>query len=127
MLPGGRIAGREIQNGLQLRRFLSCIGPVKSSSPGGKPKEFRGELPSRPCFSNNTFLSHVGNFKATRISVRYSTTPYRNVRNQIAYTLTPDSNDMSITLENVLALEALEAKLRAMLPEQYRDSYEQVV
>ena len=34
---------------------------------------------------------------------------------------------MSITLENVLALEALEAKLRAMLPEQYRDSYEDVV
>ncbi len=34
---------------------------------------------------------------------------------------------MSITLENVLALEALEAKLRAILPEQYRDSYEDVV
>ena len=34
---------------------------------------------------------------------------------------------MSITLENVLALEALEAKLRAILPEQYRDSYEEVV
>jgi hypothetical protein len=33
---------------------------------------------------------------------------------------------MSITLENVLALEALEAKLRAMLPEQYRNSYEDV-
>jgi sirohydrochlorin cobaltochelatase len=39
----------------------------------------------------------------------------------------PDSNRMSITLENVLALESLEAKLRAILPEQYRDSYEQVV
>jgi sirohydrochlorin cobaltochelatase len=34
---------------------------------------------------------------------------------------------MSITLENVIALEALEAKLRAILPEQYRDSDEQVV
>ena len=34
---------------------------------------------------------------------------------------------MSITLENVLALEALEAKLRAILPGQYRDSYEEVV
>jgi len=34
---------------------------------------------------------------------------------------------MSITLENVLALEALETKLRAILPEQYRDSYEDVV
>ena len=34
---------------------------------------------------------------------------------------------MSITLENVLALESLEAKLRAILPGQYRDSYEQVV
>ena len=34
---------------------------------------------------------------------------------------------MSITLEDVLALEALEAKLRAILPEQYRDSYEDVV
>jgi hypothetical protein len=34
---------------------------------------------------------------------------------------------MSITLENVLALEALEAKLRAILPAQYRDSYEEVV
>jgi hypothetical protein len=34
---------------------------------------------------------------------------------------------MSITLENVLALEALEAKLRAILPEQYRNSYEDVV
>jgi hypothetical protein len=39
----------------------------------------------------------------------------------------PDSNPLSITLENVLALEALEAKLRAILPEQYRDSYEDVV
>jgi len=34
---------------------------------------------------------------------------------------------MNITLENVLALEALEVKLRAILPEQYRDSYEEVV
>jgi hypothetical protein len=34
---------------------------------------------------------------------------------------------MSITLENVLALEALESKLRAILPEQYRDSYEEVL
>jgi sirohydrochlorin cobaltochelatase len=34
---------------------------------------------------------------------------------------------MSITLENVLALESLEARLRAILPEQYRDSYEDVV
>jgi len=34
---------------------------------------------------------------------------------------------MSITLENVLALEALEARLRAILPEQYRESYEDVV
>jgi hypothetical protein len=34
---------------------------------------------------------------------------------------------MNITLENVLALEALEVKLRAILPEQYRDSYEDVV
>jgi hypothetical protein len=34
---------------------------------------------------------------------------------------------MSITLENVLALESLEAKLREILPGQYRDSYEQVV
>ena len=40
---------------------------------------------------------------------------------------TPDSNPMSITLENVLALEALEARLRAILPEQYRNSYEDVV
>src|SRR3954468_8293994 len=39
----------------------------------------------------------------------------------------PDSYPMSITLENVLALEALESKLRAILPEQYRDSYDQVV
>ena len=34
---------------------------------------------------------------------------------------------MSITLENVLALEALEARLRTILPELYRDSYEEVV
>jgi len=34
---------------------------------------------------------------------------------------------MSITLAQVLALEALEAKLRAILPEQYRDSYDEVV
>lgn len=34
---------------------------------------------------------------------------------------------MSITLENVLALETLEAKLRILLPAQYRDSYEDVV
>jgi sirohydrochlorin cobaltochelatase len=36
-------------------------------------------------------------------------------------------DDMSITLENVLALEALEIKLRAILPELYQDSYEAVV
>src|SRR5215831_10911228 len=34
---------------------------------------------------------------------------------------------MSLTLENVLALEALEARLRAILPAQYRDTYEDVV
>jgi hypothetical protein len=34
---------------------------------------------------------------------------------------------MPITLEDVLALEALEAKLRAILPEQYQDSYEDVL
>jgi hypothetical protein len=34
---------------------------------------------------------------------------------------------MSITLEDVLALEALETRLRLILPEQYRDSYEDVV
>jgi hypothetical protein len=34
---------------------------------------------------------------------------------------------MSITLENVVALEALEARLRAILPEQYRNSHEDVV
>jgi len=34
---------------------------------------------------------------------------------------------MSITLENVLALEALETRLRILLPESYRDSYEEVV
>ena len=39
----------------------------------------------------------------------------------------PSPNDMSITLENVLALEALEARLRAILPEQYRHSYEEVM
>src|SRR6185295_7233648 len=33
----------------------------------------------------------------------------------------------SLTVENVLALEALETKLRAILPEQYRDSYEDVL
>jgi hypothetical protein len=33
---------------------------------------------------------------------------------------------MLITLENALALEALEAKLRILLPEQYRDSYDDV-
>jgi hypothetical protein len=34
---------------------------------------------------------------------------------------------MSITLDDVLGLEALEAKLRAILPEQYRESYDEVV
>jgi sirohydrochlorin cobaltochelatase len=34
---------------------------------------------------------------------------------------------MSITLDDVLALETLEARLRTILPELYRDSYEEVV
>src|SRR6185295_20103416 len=34
---------------------------------------------------------------------------------------------MSVTLENVLALEALETKLRAILPELYRDTYEEIL
>jgi len=34
---------------------------------------------------------------------------------------------MPITLEDVLALEALESKLRTILPEQYQDSYEDVL
>src|SRR4249920_3321039 len=35
--------------------------------------------------------------------------------------------DMPITLEDVLAFEALESKLRAILPEQYQYSYEDVL
>ena len=34
---------------------------------------------------------------------------------------------MSITLEDVIALEELETRLRAILPEQYQDSYEDVL
>jgi len=115
--------------GLQLLRILSCNPSCEIlKSRGGKLKNFvLCRSVAKPCFNNSTFFYRTpANIKA---NAHFCPISHNGIQKCLApkshILSSPDSNPYEHhTGKNVLALEALEARLRAILPEQYRNSYE---